>query len=384
MMDVHDTLDKLVPEPTETSDWDAVLRDARPRRRPLVLQLAVATVVAAAAALFVAAPWNGSERVGILDRALAAVGEGPVLHLVMRDEAGAALVDLETGARTRASSEQEMWIDPARGFVAVSRFNGVVTERRAVPPEQIEEPFVVGASDYHDALESGRATVVGSGVVEGEDVYWIEVAGGGENGRAIEVGVSKATYKPVYIRETLDGRPVERTGTRILDAEQVPADAADFTPTPQEDLPVFESARSPEPISVREASEELGGRAFWLGTAYGALPLATIHKLTLGPGAVPGIHLVYGDSVGPEGQPRSLPFVTIDEAARSHPLLERGIPSEAVPEGHAVVSRDGFALARLDGIYIAIVARVGRDNEEAAQEVATQLSRISAGNGGGG
>jgi hypothetical protein len=382
MMDVQDTLDRLVPEPRETSDWDAVLREARPRRRPLVLQLAAATVVAAAAALFVVAPWKGAERVGILDRALAAVGDGPVLHLVMRPAESTTLVDLETGARTPLRSETELWIDPNRGIVSVSRLEGSDNERLVVPPEQIETPFFIAASDYHDALESGQAKVVGSGTVDGEAVYWIEVLPSGD--QAIEVGVSQVTYKPVFIRETSDGNPVGHSGMRILEAEQVPADAADFTPTPQEGLPAFESALSPEPISLREASDVLGGRAFWLGTEFSGLPLATIRKLTLGTDEVPGIHLVYGDSVGPEGQPRSLPAVTIDEAGRSHPLLERGIPSEAVPEGHVLASRDGFALARVDGTYVAIVARFGADAEQVAVEVARQLRRLSDGNGGGG
>ena len=94
MKDVKETLDKLVPEPETMSNWDAVLRKARPRRRSPIVRLAVATTVAALAALFVVAPWKGSGRVGILDRALAAVGDGPVVHVVFRGDWGGTLVDL--------------------------------------------------------------------------------------------------------------------------------------------------------------------------------------------------------------------------------------------------------------------------------------------------
>ena len=71
MKDVQETLERLVPEPTQVPDWEAVVRDAAPRKRSPLVSLAIATVVAALAALFIVAPWKGSERVSILDRALA-------------------------------------------------------------------------------------------------------------------------------------------------------------------------------------------------------------------------------------------------------------------------------------------------------------------------
>ena len=62
MKDVQETLDRLVPEPERMSDWEAVLREAKARRRSLTLQLAAATGIIALAALFAVAPWKGSER----------------------------------------------------------------------------------------------------------------------------------------------------------------------------------------------------------------------------------------------------------------------------------------------------------------------------------
>ena len=127
MKDVQNALDPLTPEPTRSSEWDAVLRDARPRRRSLALQLALATGVAALAALFVAAPWQGGERVGILDRALAAVGDEPVLHIVFRGGWGGTRVDLETGERQPVYGEREFWFDSSRNLVhEIVRLGGVV------------------------------------------------------------------------------------------------------------------------------------------------------------------------------------------------------------------------------------------------------------------
>ena len=50
MKDVQETLDRLVPTPARKPDWGSVLRDARPRRRSLAVQLTLATGVAAASA----------------------------------------------------------------------------------------------------------------------------------------------------------------------------------------------------------------------------------------------------------------------------------------------------------------------------------------------
>ena len=137
MKDVRETLDRLTPEPALTPDWDAVLRVARPRRRSLMLQLAVATGVAALAALFVVAPWKGSERVGILDRALAAIGDGPVVHAVFRGDWGGTLVELETGDTKPLYGENEIWYDASQDLVhEVSHFGNAVQTEAVYKPEK--------------------------------------------------------------------------------------------------------------------------------------------------------------------------------------------------------------------------------------------------------
>ena len=52
----------------------------------------------------------------MIDRALAATGEGPVLHLVYESDLPHTLVDLETGERTELRAEHEVWFDPEAGL----------------------------------------------------------------------------------------------------------------------------------------------------------------------------------------------------------------------------------------------------------------------------
>jgi hypothetical protein len=401
MKDVQHALDRLVPEARGAPSWEEVLRDARPRRRSFALQVAIAAALAALAALFVVAPWQGSERVGVLDRALAAVGDGPVLHLVLRDEWGGTLVDLKSGARKPLYSETEMWIDPERGFVTVDRFGGVASDRRVATPDQIERPFAVAASDYHDALESGRAKVVGDGVVDGIPVYWIQVQHerSRDAGRvldwSLEVGVSKESYKPVHIREVRDGVPYGK-GTRVLLAEQLPAAAADFRPAPppRPGLITYEVSR-PE-ISRAEASAIVGGRGAWLGPEFDGVPLGRISELTLraptpaDPDTIvetKGVRTVYGTRLTFDGLPTSTPNLLIEQTLRRHPLLDYGIGKYEVPEGQAVLlpgGGDGRAYVSFEGTVVLITAHAGEQSTDLALAAARALRPVSDGSGGGG
>ncbi|TMK73108.1 MAG: hypothetical protein E6G50_02570 [Actinobacteria bacterium] len=92
MTDAHvaELLDELTPSyDGRRGDWERIAADAeqtQPRalRRSTRLRLGVVVgAIAAVAALVLSSPF-GSERGNVLDRALAAVGDGPVLHVVLR------------------------------------------------------------------------------------------------------------------------------------------------------------------------------------------------------------------------------------------------------------------------------------------------------------
>ena len=194
--------------------WDRVLRNARPSRvRWAAPRLAIVGAVVGFAALLAVAPWRGAERTGILDRARAAVGGGPVLHVVVQEGWGAHLIDLETSERTWLHGEQEVWYDPARGLHSVSWFGGARQGeqlwRRGEVPRLEARTFGFLAEGYRRALEAGRARVVEQGVVAGTPVYWIRVDAQvlREGEWVQDVAVSRETYEPVATRGTRDGGP---------------------------------------------------------------------------------------------------------------------------------------------------------------------------------
>jgi hypothetical protein len=129
---VAEILDRAYPpRAADAGDWGAVLRRAqaarsaqRRRRRVLAVALALAT----AAALGALRPLAGGNEVvdrAFAARALAALGDRPVLHVVVRLRSPGWVVDLATGRRQRPYAILEEWYRPRAGLrEKVLRSNG--------------------------------------------------------------------------------------------------------------------------------------------------------------------------------------------------------------------------------------------------------------------
>jgi hypothetical protein len=293
MRDVRDALDRMQPTPDERGDWDAVLRDARvrPRRAPVPALSALGVAVAAVFALVLFQPWDG-ETPTVLQRALAAVDDGPVLHVVLRDDWHGTLVDLETGERRRIHGRREVWYDPARGLHSLSRFGGVVQSEVMYAPDEVPryeaKTFRLLAEDYRRALKSGRARNLGPGEAYGMPVYWIRVdaewlpdsADGKLHEWAHDVGVSRETFEPVATRETRDGKPGPGTGARILELETLGSGEGDFTVARDDGLETVGFMGRQEPIQIGQAADALGRAPLWLGSEHAGLPLGQVTRTT--------------------------------------------------------------------------------------------------------
>src|SRR5262245_19966535 len=89
---------------------------------------AVAVIAAVALLAFLLWP-SGGARGGITDRALGAVGGGPVLHVITRAATGDQLVNLRTGRTSMPTYEVESWSDrSSRRFHDLVRRSGRIID----------------------------------------------------------------------------------------------------------------------------------------------------------------------------------------------------------------------------------------------------------------
>ena len=413
MKDVQQALDRLVPEPARMSAWEEVLRDARPRTRSLGMQLAVVTGIAALAALFVVAPWQGSERVGILDRALAAVGDKPVLHVVLESpRAGDQLVDLESGRPVVTMGMTEVWFDQARSLKkTATRIDGVLMDEMLETPKGgftqggviytcrwIEEHPVEAAKarvscpggepsseaqpsldpalanfvdHYQTALASGNARRISGNQVDGHDVIWIEFG----IGRTLErVALDKSTYTPVLISTPYGSQ-------RVRTVETVPFEQRLFSrPKPDErPAPAGGSVIAEQELgSMSAANPIFGGRVLWLGPAWRGLRLTSVKRQVLGmsygprserePSRTVGVELSY--STGADG-PTAIQVMETLSCQMAYAWTCQALDPG---EGMALL-RGPMTLVRRGGLFITILAR--QIDRSAALEIARSLRAVS-------
>jgi hypothetical protein len=228
-LQTSELLECFVPEPVGAAgDWEAVVADAHvgQRRWPMFKTAAVvAASVAVIAAAVLAWPFGGGSG-SVVDRALAALGDGPVLHVVLRETTPAwVTVDLATGARHAAYQETETWSDPDRGSHWILRIDGRVVDD-SVWERPIKDPLLLAfVNGYRSALEDGRGRAAGEGDVEGVKVHWLEFRSA--SGGAEEVAVDADSYEPVAIRWV--SHEIPAPFTRVLEINTEPAGAGDFT-----------------------------------------------------------------------------------------------------------------------------------------------------------
>ena len=283
--ELKNALEREYPRPDDsTADWDEVVRRAStrpPRRRGRVMVLALAGATAVAVAVALIAPWQTES--SILDRAAAAIGNGPVVHVVLRADTKAERVDLATGRSRPVDEKQEFWWDPARGLHEVDRFDGTpYIDRLAkkLPPIE-QDPIPLGfASGYRKALESGQAKVLGDGEIAGHKVTWIRFYLGGKSPDYpnFDVAVDRDTAKPVFVRYTVGGDRTIQFGRAVISADSLPAGQGDFEPKPVPPRMTVSMNGGGfgflGRISERRAESILGRPPLWLGRTNGSLPFS--------------------------------------------------------------------------------------------------------------
>jgi hypothetical protein len=361
-------LDELAPPRPAPDGWDAIVAAARPRRRP-ALVVAPAVVAAAILVAVLAWPFGGRGRGSILDRAAAAIGTGPVLHVVVQDGFHGTQVDLATGARTDVYQLDELWYDPERGVREVETFGGVVQDDATYPPSRVQyldRTLAFLATDYRDALKNGTARLLGDGDVDGTPVYWIRVdtqmlpdtSDGKLHEWAHDVAVAQDTLKPVATRETRDGRLSPDGISRVESVESLAASSFAPSSAPRPSVALrFELTGS---LTRDEASAVLGAPLVAAGDSVGGLPLTRIAKEIRGDGSVThdGVMLFYGPAAGGGiGQvDPSSPYVRVGETLTLDDQFQRGVRDYSPPDGSVLVFGGRIGVMQAHGVHLALEA----------------------------
>ncbi len=381
-------LELLRDEPELLALADAVRETQGPPRRPRLARIAprlaavaVAVVAVVLAVLFVP---DRVARPGVIDRALAAIGNGRVLHLRTETPSGLVYVDLKSGHRTVDMLQNEVWLDrdtnrfhflmESHGRVGDIVWPDDATSGATFDPSGIDPAFTAIWSGYREALENGDAKLERKDVLAGRPVYWLRFKSSQPGTPGTEVAIDRRTYKPVLFREHFpNGRQIDE---RVLVAETLDFRSADFK---RRGPNLFDISSSGGGYSMDLPPKQPVVKPPWLtaGDSVIGLPLRLVSQLTARENGrtFRGVVLVYGDV---ERSPSDL---TIEQLRRpTNPDFWKAIPPNAVAiqQGSSSVGQSQKQVTQWtgslvkDGVYAEIETTRG---ETALLEVARALRR---------
>jgi hypothetical protein len=301
-------LDRIYPPPRREPDWSAVLAAAGTTRRWFTWRwkLALAGLVVAVALGAAVLPGTLLERgkVDVVDRALAAVSQGPVLHAVLEipaadvtsgpDATHATIVDLASGDGRLAMVRFELWYDGERQMLHMERggegavfFNTLVTpgarrdnRRGARPtegPARIDPGLAAFVTGYREALEKGEAAISGRATLDGRPVTWLRFPPDHRGGAPEEVAVDSQSYEAAALRPVCPSEcEAEPPIYRIRVLAGVSHEDADFTPPPPPEPHAAAVGAQHRTITLAEAATALERDVVWPGPEIEGLPLAGV------------------------------------------------------------------------------------------------------------
>lgn len=405
-------IDLLADDPELVAIADALLATApaaAPRRRLPVRLGLLAAALAGIAALVLFAPWSAGGP-ALADRALAALGADPVLHVIVDRPVSVRYVDLATGAPQQVFERQEIWYDRGRGFVHTitrapdgsllddvlqtpqggwtsggpvldctwiaahpqeatklrvscnaSGDNGSTPHAVPRPVPAVDPALGAFLDGYQQALANGQATQTGTGTLDGTNVIWLSFPFGQESE---SVALDASSYRPLLVRDA--------SGTwsyRIVSIDTVAQNAANFDrPTATElgqqaasGTRVDREQLAVDPAAARQA---LPG-ALWLGSSFQNLPLAGIERDTLrttfgDPTLTPedglGLQLVYGTTTSTGVPDRTQPFVQLWESNHPQPAYWWPLLQGIDPPAGMLATAGTTGFLTRDGVYVTVMA----------------------------
>jgi hypothetical protein len=304
MTSIHDELELLrAADPVSISDLPAApeglygrITGRRRRTSGIVVAAATACVIAVAGAVLPARLGDQS-RLRVVERALAAVSDGPVIHGIVENmQSRAYLVDLASGEEVVEAERHEYWYDAKRGAlnarltVGDAVLNEISLARSFGPPPS--HRALAFATHYREALEGGRARVVRWETLDGtrSPVLSIDVPAWRnprtgqvlQPGYTEEVVVDGKSYKPLRFRH-LPGPDVVAGPVywwRVVTIET--ADRIDegyLRRAEPRRWKRFAPSQDTK-VTAEEAGTALGRPALWAGTELDGAPLTRIGVVT--------------------------------------------------------------------------------------------------------
>lgn len=410
-------LDGMLPVPVATPDWaDVEHRLARREHAERGRHLGrfsrfalAASALAVGIMVVIVAPWGGPG--GFADRALAALGSEPVLHVIAHTQGPTRghLVDLSTGATTPITQEQELeiWYDQKHGLKhTIVRSDGRIvddiletpeggftpggivydcawiaahpieatkarvscnangnngTTPRVVPrPKPSINPSLEGFLDgYQRALSTGKARKTGTGEIDGRSVVWLAFDLPGA--RTERVAVDSETMRPVLVRDDpgMYTYRIEQIGTESSkEADFTKPTLAEVGPQPSGGRTISSESLPLQAASIRAA---LTG-AVWAGSSLGGLPLTSAKRDELRtsfaddarpPETGVGLRLEYGR--GASGA-----YVVLMESNRPQFGYQWGFvrmtPARSDLTGKLYIAGEAVGFTVANGIYVTINA----------------------------
>ncbi len=332
-------LERAYPAPAD-QDWLDVLRRAqepesfqmrlrvRLTRRVLTPAIGGAVLVVLLAAVALVGPSGDERPTSIVQRAQAAVGDGPILHVVFRERTVTGeRYETATGRPVPVVTLVETWADPERGRGReIRRRGGTVVSDVAYTglPGPARGPLDL-AAQYRRQLEKGQTELVRAGVVNGRPVHWLRFTGA----RTVEWAVDARTYQLVRVRSVAG--PV-RNVQDYLTMEAVERDEDDFEVEHAAPRAIRQS-RPPGTRTGPAGALRAVEQAQWAGLRLAGLPLRELRVMpwrgTLDPDAATGVVKPDGDERDVEG--------TILIVAYGERLSSLEAPVEGMPTGVEIV-----------------------------------------------
>jgi hypothetical protein len=377
-----DLLDEIAPKLDRAPNWDDVLIRAGEAAsvhvpgRWVARRLTVVAGVAVTLIAVVGLSVLGRGSTSLTDRALAAIGGGPVTHIVVDQGLNDRLVNLHTGQQSPAPLRVEAWSDARRGIV-MRRTSLGQTQTLFVPTSQ--QPTSAFTSffltDYRAQLRRGEVRQVGKGRIDGQDVYWVESPAGTVGGTN-RIALSQHTYKPVYFVFLQGGHPVASTAMRILTIESQPLDPALFRNAGRDKGPEVGPYPPASQTTVAEAARSMNhqlvlpaGRIDGLQRVWTSAPAWLVGNTTH-PSTPTGVLLFYGATH--YGQPDfNAPHIAITEYTHYNPVLARPFGGRGnFPNNDTAVLRNNNLTLKRDGLWITVEASNTRLALAAAHAIA--------------